>query len=92
MKNVRRLVRGAAISIAIAVPAVLGAAPASAVPPRPHPPVYYPVTPPCLPNTPPPVGSSVHPCTPYWLMSILDAMSMGSTEGPGSSVGSSTGS
>jgi len=26
----------------------------------------------------------VHPCTAYWLMSILQVMSMGSTEGTGS--------
>ncbi|MFZ2242418.1 MAG: hypothetical protein WAV90_23185 [Gordonia amarae] len=88
MKNVRRRIRVAAISIAVAVPALLSIAPAGAAPAK-DATVYYPVTPPCIP-TPNPTGS-VHPCTPYWLMSILEVMSMGSTEGTGS-AGSSTGS
>lgn len=91
MNNVRRRIRVAAVSIAIAVPALLSVAPAGAAPVADST-VYYPVVPTCIPAAvPQPTGSSVHPCTPYWLMSVLQVMSMGSTEGTGS-AGSSTGS
>lgn len=91
MKNVRRRLCVAAVSIAITVPALLGAAPADAAPAK-DTTVYYPIVPPCPPTLPEPTGSSLHPCTPYWLMAILQVVSMGSTEGTGSAAGSSTGS
>lgn len=90
MKNVRRRLGVAAISGAIAIPALLSAATADAAPAQD---VYYPIVPPCvIPVVPEPTGSSVHPCTPTWLMTILQAASMGSTDSTGSAAGSSTGS
>lgn len=91
MKNVRRRLYVSAISTAIALPALLSAAPADAAPAK-GAPGQYPLAPSCPPQkAPEPAGSSISPCAPQQLIYILEATAVGSSA-TGSSAGSSTGS
>ena len=76
MKNVRRRLYVSAISTAIALPALLSAAPADAAPAKVRRPIS--LAPSCPPQkAPEPAGSSISPCAPQQLIYIREATAVG---------------